>query len=790
MAAIGTLISFDEFIKRYNVEIPRIQRDYTYGSGTPKTEEVVDKLLSDIYSTLIAPEGEMILDFVYGSHNENGNFEPLDGQQRLTTLFLLYLYAASSADINPSSLIFRYSTRDNTTVFCESITNPQLFKYDRNGDKISEQITDCAFWRSSFQDDPSIMSMLVVLDKIEAKFKDLAADGDLWRRLNNDCRIKFYCLDFEKFGLSDDLYIKMNSRGKGLTEYEIFKSQLEKYIDVALGDKELMYEFAKKFDTDFTDLVWSEQLYNKDVIDDSFVMLFRNLLAIRNFKRGRTAYLENLRSLSDYLPPKENEEREVIPSWYIEKDDVEFIVHFLDTFHSLFSLAEQDPDGRTANDIFWSKVFYQTLSILGNGDERIRLFTTDINLFRSACNKMLKNPERIMFYAQYYALSKHTYEEIIDPEKGIPVLRALRHIRNLVENSDDELARPDNIAALLTEVETILDGAIGSMAKSKFNTNQFEEEKSKEANLTRWESLYHYESHDILRGALSLLAPQTNVKPFDIDNDSVYDTLTSRLNKICYIFDDNSAQNDHFIRAALLSHGDFGRISNTYLNTGRACYMYGRMFSSWRLLLTKNRVYDQSRILAFLDSFDTSQPLSIQDLPISDWRFYATRKEWYDQTYWSYNYPQYGYYYTKDPSSPIEIYLLQSTSCADDNVMWKLLNWLLEFTLKRDGILVDGQARLGDRQTAPELWILDSFSIDICKDGWRIECRDNLNEMIRMLRDIHYSVSDDGVVSFKADQDYVHFGVDLVTNIKDIILPALQMMKVPEKPQDIEVLVS
>lgn len=223
MAAIGTLISFDEFIKRYNVEIPRIQRDYTYGSGTPKTEEVVDKLLSDIYFTLNASEGELILDFVYGSHNEDGNFEPLDGQQRLTTLFLLYLYAASCADINPSSLIFRYSTRDNTTVFCESITNPQLFKYNRNGGKISEQITDCAFWRSSFQDDPSIMSMLVVMDKIEAKFKNLAKYGELWTRLNNDCRIKFYCLDFEKFGLSDDLYIKMNSRGKGLTEYEIFK---------------------------------------------------------------------------------------------------------------------------------------------------------------------------------------------------------------------------------------------------------------------------------------------------------------------------------------------------------------------------------------------------------------------------------------------------------------------------------------------------------------------------------------------------------------------------------------
>ena len=285
--------------------------------------------------------------------------------------------------------------------------------------------------------------------------------------------------------------------------------------------------------------------------------------------------------------------------------------------------------------------------------------------------------------------------------------------------------------------------------------------------------MYHYESHDILRGALSLLTPQTIVRPFDIDNDSVYNTLISRLDKICYIFDDNSAKKDHFIRAALLSYGDFGRISFTHLNSGRACYMYGRMFSSWRLLLTKNRVYNQSKILAFIDTFDTSQPLSIQDLPITDWRFYATRKEWYEQTYWAYNYPQYGYYYTKDPSSPLEIYLLQSTSCADDNVMWKLLNWLLEYTLKQDGILADGQTRLGDRQTAPELWILDSFSIDICKNGWRIDYKGNKDDLVNNLREKGYKVSTEGIIiyfdSTDSSSNYVNFGVKIVKTVKDYI---------------------
>lgn len=769
MAAIGTLISFNDFIKGHNVEIPRIQRDYTYGSATPKTEEVVDKLLSDINAALTSPDGELILDFVYGSSNDKGNFEPLDGQQRLTTLFLLYLYAAWGAGVSTSSLIFRYSTRDNTTVFCESITDPGKFHYNKDGDKISEQIKDCAFFRSSFQDDPSIRSMLVVLDKIEKKFKDLASGGTLWNLLNNGCHVKFYCLDFGKFGLSDDLYIKMNSRGKGLTDYEIFKSQLEKHIDITLNDKDLMYDVAKKFDTDYTDLVWSEQHYDKNKIDDSFVNLFRNLLSIRNFKRGNTKYLESLPFLADYIPPKNSEKDKVAPSWYIGKEDVQFIIDFLDTFHTLFHLAEKDTEGRSANDIFWNSVFYQDDSILGEPNGKIRLFTTDINLFRTACNKMLRNPERIMFYAQYYALRKHAYPDLFeDSKKWDDLVKNLRHIRNLVENSDDELSRPDYIAEMLSEVETILDGGIMSLTKSRFNTNQFQEELAKSKEETRWANLYKYEEHDLLRGSLSLMAPDLDDRPFAIDDDTVLGTLTSRLDKICWIFDNESRTRDHFIRAALLSHGDYGQISRSDIKYKRDCYMYGRMPASWRLLLTKNRSFDQSKILSLIDSIETNKPLAIGDLPTTEWRYYATRNSWYEQTYYSYNYAKYGYYFFEDQNRPLEVFLLQSTSCYDDNVMWKLLNWLLEYTLLGRGIVAQGQTRLGDRKTAPELHIMDRYSVDVRQEGWKIENDEFMDTISSDLLKKGYVITE-RIVEVPAGADFVEFAVTLVQDINRLI---------------------
>lgn len=777
MPTIGTLISFNEFIKTHNVEIPRIQRDYTYGSGTPKTEVVVDKLLSDIHSALLDPNNELILDFVYGSQNEKSNFEPLDGQQRLTTLFLLQLYAAWGSNINPSSLDFRYSTRDNTSEFCESITNPDKFKYDKDGPIISDQITDCAFWRSSFNDDPSIRSMLTVLDKIESRFKNLSTDGTLWNLLTApECNVKFYCLDFGVFGLSDDLYIKMNSRGKGLTDYEIFKSQLEKYIDVNLGDKDLMYEFAKKFDTNYTDLVWSEQNGDRSLIDDSFVMLFRNLLGIRNFLRGNKKYLEDLGYLGDYLPPKVGENRKSIPSWYIEKDDILFIIDFLDVFHSIFPIAESDPEGRCANDIVWANVLYNSDKILGEASTpesfpRIRTFKTGVNLFRAACNGILNNAERIMFYSQYYLLKKHPVAELIaDKEAWSRNMNNLRHVRNLVESSDDELSRPNFICTMLSEVETILDGNISSLDKSAFNTIQFHEEKSKDANPSRWSELYFYENHDILRGSLSLLAPEITDKPFAIDEDPVFETLKIRLRKIAYIFSEGLKTDDHRIRAILLSYGDFGQISRGDSNNRRACYMYGRMPASWRLLLTKNSIFNQSRMLSVLDSIDENADMNIQDVSVDNWRYYATRTQWYEHTYWSYNMAKYGYYFFKNPAYPLEVYLLQSTSSYDDNVMWKLLNWLLQLTLAQRNIVPMEKSRLGDRQTAPELKIFDTFTIDVFQNGWKIGSEEFLDSIKTGLVSEGYVFNEaDNYIEVPAGHDYVEYGVQLVTSINAIL---------------------
>src|SRR5262245_56665109 len=100
--ADGKQVSFSELFTEFNhVQIPIIQRDYAQGRAGQ--EELRHEFLSALKQALDRAEADagapLDLDFVYGSALGNGApaanaFAPLDGQQRLTTLFLLHWYLA------------------------------------------------------------------------------------------------------------------------------------------------------------------------------------------------------------------------------------------------------------------------------------------------------------------------------------------------------------------------------------------------------------------------------------------------------------------------------------------------------------------------------------------------------------------------------------------------------------------------------------------------------------------------------------------------------------------------
>ncbi|QKU22054.1 DUF262 domain-containing protein [Acinetobacter lwoffii] len=77
-------ISFWNLLQSNKIEIPIIQRDYA--QGRLEQEKIRERFLNALYISL-SEEKSIELDFVYGSQVDD-TLQLLDGQQRLTTLFL------------------------------------------------------------------------------------------------------------------------------------------------------------------------------------------------------------------------------------------------------------------------------------------------------------------------------------------------------------------------------------------------------------------------------------------------------------------------------------------------------------------------------------------------------------------------------------------------------------------------------------------------------------------------------------------------------------------------------
>ena len=253
---LGLLKSTDEFV------VPTIQRDYAQGrdkgSNKDLCEDVRTGLIESLYDALINDEF-LLLDYIYGT-NDSNVFYPIDGQQRLTTLFLLHWYIGKKEKINETGASefdllrrFSYEIRDTSKEFCKSLIDIDVI-FDK--DTISNQIKDSSKYHDAYGFDPTVSSMLIVIDTIHNQFKEV--NMPLWDRLK---KIEFWCLSLEHFGLTDDLFVKMNARGKRLSRFDVFKSDLESNLESKIEkiehkDGEIWKTWKTEIDNAYLDAYW------------------------------------------------------------------------------------------------------------------------------------------------------------------------------------------------------------------------------------------------------------------------------------------------------------------------------------------------------------------------------------------------------------------------------------------------------------------------------------------------------------------------------------------------------
>lgn len=304
----GKTYSFWELLDHHRIRIPEIQRDYVQGRDDPQATLARHEMLDDIREHLEHREtmAPMNLNFIYGEVDERRNGEtdancyPLDGQQRLTTLYVLHwlafvhylgVKAANGEDVKSSTALnahakrfgkFSYMTRPTSTDFfdvlsdSERITEVAKWLSSRGAsEKFSDYLKNKNWFRPDFDFDPTIQSVLVVLDELDGM--RFLTDPKIWESLiGEDCPIVFEWLDIRNVGNGDDLYIKMNARGRQLSDFENLKAELEGRAQQVL-DEDAYWSFVEKFDQQWLDYFWNlgaaDSTHDRERYDARFMNL-------------------------------------------------------------------------------------------------------------------------------------------------------------------------------------------------------------------------------------------------------------------------------------------------------------------------------------------------------------------------------------------------------------------------------------------------------------------------------------------------------------------------------------
>ena len=570
------------------------------------------------------------------------------------------------------------------------------------------------------------MSMLNVLDKIEKKCAELGAlslNPCLWKRLKERRNIEFYKLSLDNFGLTDDLFIKMNARGKKLTAFEIFKSDMIAAIKKV--DEKLKDDFSKDMDTKWIDIVWdytdktiNDKRQPLDITNDAdtkYSMLFHNIFRVEYYRRNLGAGGLDEQDINSIF------------------EDTAGITSVIDMFDTLYSIHKNEG----FNDL-WFKYFYFSEDTVGDNN-MIRLFWKQkhSSVFELAMLGELSVPEVVYMYSMYLLYKKGTDENSMK--------RCLRIIRNLMTANVRAVdARTDKLSSFLVEVKYIVDhngidifydkesglNIDDNVHKLAFIQNVWNEEFVKQNYFCpeSYEKLLRYENHQILQCSLSLFMDYClktdsleGMKPIaPLDTTKLFELLK----KFETIYSNDYLKYFHQIRTALLDNETEYMQYDAYMDrNGKRRYFITKPAELSNFYIKYAQRRNQESILKILEKM----PVPSDFLPpeelckhfnIRDWKYYIAKYPLQSTHQWT----RYGIGVWDDFSNyPLDLILLNSSQHSEGNLEWMMMTFLL------NNVLADNEKYYLDEHGCHPISIKKSASAIQFKHGkWLIECSKDL----------------------------------------------------------------
>lgn len=456
-------------LQEHTICIPRIQRDYAQGRVEDEPTQIRKKFLADIFGALIDNKG-MDINFIYGNTNiiDVGNqkikqFIPIDGQQRLTTLFLIHWYFgkwSGMLDEGNKKILerFQYETRTVAGKFCNRLVNEvdidlrNIPASTKDKHILIDNIKDYYWFFSDYENDATIKSMLVMLQEIHDIVQNMddktIVDQFFAKLISDKCPITFLFLNINDIGLTDEIYIKMNARGKALTRFENFKAQLSAYLDTK--DSMFAKDFIGHINGDWSQFFWHSEYrpfiespddkknqVKSNVFDDQIMALFKFVMfneyitnVVIDDSNTETKYLlrriltaldeENDFTFTNHLF---NDEFAELPQYKAKTGNVDDrAFHFLYTLLNVLAKRKKDTG---------------TLKFLDDSIYQKRYMDEEYNFMRliGAINKRnLSYEEKIQLYAEFCFIVKYCNSDYsFDKEEELTDW--IRIIYNLSQNT-------------------------------------------------------------------------------------------------------------------------------------------------------------------------------------------------------------------------------------------------------------------------------------------------------------------------------------------------------------------
>lgn len=606
-------MSVRELLDQFNFYIPEIQREYVWGYNE---REILDVFFQDLkdgkHAMTDSDDLEMriselkkkgrltkqhIIDlakdiddpktinigflYSYEPNYRMDNFPQsdiyhdvylIDGQQRLTTLFITLFYLSIKEERKDEfCMLFRFNPDMEFIAFdyrVRNLTHQFIIDLIANVNTLQDfvAIQDRTWFLNDYANDPTVSALLKAFQKIVEHFEK--EEEEYFDYISS--YVKFWHFKTEKTDQGEELYITMNSRGKQLEDNEALRAKLFEQIN-----KEEELSWSEKWEH-WQDFFWTHRDKGdpENSSDDGFNEFLKCIAGFEAFKAASKDFIEprdpiHTSRLLKYLS------LDKIESYF---NVVQFLYDYQNQFKEKYEYSHWINEclGFIQNLLFKSKTnWFINYNNEHRANERRRMvFIWSILDFLTSLDNLKEHIDEIYRFIRVYWLRYNNYDRSVSSIRDRSQSIVKEGVWTLTDTSDDEQARHE----FLNSIED-------------------------KAELKKFESaLWKIEDHPLnLNGYQVRLINITHL--VDFNTEVTLESLSNIYERFIKLFGEGNSTVPKILNTILLFYGNYGRTTSPY-------YYNNWDFSNWRRII---RDLDSSE-KAFKTFFDLYKGEDLDEL--------------------------------------------------------------------------------------------------------------------------------------------------------------------------------